>query len=131
MKQRLAALCSIGGCITLKGPSNILEQWWAIRQELKVASPKHFHLRRYHISPVYILWMNTMSMLLQYVTMWMTILLPVTSKCFNGEAQLPVVAARPAIIPKKNERLLCSTCIPIWKRWNHISCKCSPYYSGP
>jgi hypothetical protein len=37
-------------------------------------------------------------------------------KIFQWEAQLQA-AARPIIILKKDERLLCSTCIAIWKRW--------------
>jgi hypothetical protein len=40
-------LCaSLGGCITLKEPSDILNQWLAIEQGLRGASPKHLCLRR-------------------------------------------------------------------------------------
>jgi hypothetical protein len=53
-----------------------------------------------------------MSMISPYDTMLMKNLLSVTLKNFNGEAQLQA-AARPIIILKKNECLLCSTCIAI------------------
>jgi hypothetical protein len=71
-----------------------------------------------------------MSMFLPWDTMSMKNLLSVTLKFFNGEAQLQV-AAQPIIILRKNERLLCSTCIAIWKRWVHFSCKCRLYFSPP
>jgi hypothetical protein len=67
-----------------------------------------------------------MSLLLQCDTMLMMNLLLVTSKNFNGGAQLQA-AMRPTILLKKNEYLLCYTCIAIWKRWSHISCKCMLY----
>jgi hypothetical protein len=72
----------------------------------------------------------TISMLLPCDTMSMKNLLSVTLKIFNGEAQLQA-AARPIIILKKNERLLCSTCIAIWKRWICFSCKCLLYFLPP
>jgi hypothetical protein len=53
-----------------------------------------------------------MSILLPCDTMSMKNLLLVTLKKFNGEAELQA-AARPIIILKKNECLLCSTCIAI------------------
>jgi hypothetical protein len=71
-----------------------------------------------------------MSMLLPCDTMSMKNLLSVTLKFFNGEAQLQA-ASRPIITLKKNERLLCSTCIAIWKRWIHFSCKCLLYFLSP
>jgi hypothetical protein len=71
-----------------------------------------------------------MSMLLPCNTMLMKKLLLVALKNFNGEAQLQA-AARPIIILKKNERLLCSTCIAIWKRWIHFLCKCLLYFLPP
>jgi hypothetical protein len=43
---KVVVLFNIGGCITLKEPSDILNQWLAIGQGLKGASPKHLHLRR-------------------------------------------------------------------------------------
>jgi hypothetical protein len=43
----------------------------------------------------------------------------VTLNFFDGEAQLQAVA-QPIILLKKNECLLCSTCIAIWKRWIHF-----------
>jgi hypothetical protein len=73
---------------------------------------------------------NTMSMLLPCDTMSMKNLLSVTLKFFNGEAQLQA-AVRPIIILKKNERLLCSTRIAIWKRWIHFSCKYPLYFLPP
>jgi hypothetical protein len=41
------------------------------------------------------------------------------------------VAARPIIIFKKNERLICSTCRAIWKRWICFSCKYPLYFLPP
>jgi len=49
-EAKVGGLCNIGGCIILKGPWNILEQWLETRQELKDASPKLFCLKRYHTS---------------------------------------------------------------------------------
>jgi hypothetical protein len=46
MKLKWVILFNIGGCITLKEPSNILNQWLAIGQGLKGASLKHLRLRR-------------------------------------------------------------------------------------
>jgi hypothetical protein len=46
MKLKWVVLFNIGGCITLKGPSDILNQWLTIGKELKGASPKHLRLRR-------------------------------------------------------------------------------------
>jgi hypothetical protein len=71
-----------------------------------------------------------MSMLLPCNTMSMKNLLSVTLKFFNGEAQLQA-AAQPIIILKKNERMLCSICIAIWKRWICISYKCMLYFLPP
>jgi hypothetical protein len=71
-----------------------------------------------------------MSMLLPCDIMLMKNLLSVTLKIFNGEAQLQA-AARPIILLKKNERLLWSTCITIWKRWIRFSCKCLLYFLPP
>jgi hypothetical protein len=69
-------------------------------------------------------------MLLPCDTMSMKNLLSVTLKFFSREAQLQA-AARPIVIFKKNEHLLCSTCIAIWKRRIHISCKCLLYFLPP
>jgi hypothetical protein len=71
-----------------------------------------------------------MSMILPSDTMSMKNLFSVTLKIFNGEAQLQA-AARPIFILKKNERLLCSTFIAIWKRWIHFSCKYPLYFLPP
>jgi hypothetical protein len=71
-----------------------------------------------------------MPMLLPSDTISMKNLLSVTLKFFNGEVQLQAVA-RPIIILKKNEHLLCSTCIAIWKRWICFSCKCLLYFLPP
>jgi hypothetical protein len=46
MKQKWVVLFSIGGCITLKETTYILNQWLAIEQGLKGESPKHLFLRR-------------------------------------------------------------------------------------
>jgi hypothetical protein len=46
------------------------------------------------------------------------------------EAQLQA-AARPIILLKKNEHMLCSTCIAIFKRWVYLSCKCMLYFLPP
>jgi hypothetical protein len=54
MKEKWVVLFSIGGCITLKEPSNILNQWLTIGQGLKGASPKHFFLKEVaYFSSVY------------------------------------------------------------------------------
>jgi hypothetical protein len=71
-----------------------------------------------------------MSMMLPCDTMSMKDLLSMTVKSFNGGAQLQAVA-RPITILKKNERLLCSTGIAIWKRWIHILFKCLLYFLPP
>jgi formate hydrogenlyase subunit 6/NADH:ubiquinone oxidoreductase subunit I len=71
-----------------------------------------------------------MSMLLSCDTMSMKNILSVTLKFFNGETQLQATT-RPIIILKKNECLLCSTCIAIWKRWIRISCKGMLYFLPP
>jgi hypothetical protein len=71
-----------------------------------------------------------MSMLLPCDTMSMKNLLSVTLKIFNGEEQLQATV-RPIIILKKNECLLCSTCIAIWKKWIRFSCKCLLYFLPP
>jgi hypothetical protein len=68
-----------------------------------------------------------MSMFLQCDRMLMANLLSVNYKNCNGGAQLQAAASRTTIILKKNERLLCSICIAIWKRWNCIPCKCMLY----
>jgi hypothetical protein len=69
-----------------------------------------------------------MSMLLPYDTMSMKNPLSVALKIFNVEAQLQAIA-QPIMILKKNEHLLCSTCITIWKRWIvfHVSVYCIFY----
>jgi hypothetical protein len=47
-------LFSIGGCITLKEPLDILNQWLTIGQGLKGALPKHFFLKEVaYFSSVY------------------------------------------------------------------------------
>jgi hypothetical protein len=71
-----------------------------------------------------------MPMLLPCDTMSMKNLLSVALNFFNREAQLQAVAQL-IIILKKNECLLCSTCIAIWKRWIRISCKCLLYFLPP
>jgi hypothetical protein len=71
-----------------------------------------------------------MSMLLPCDTMSMKNLLLVTLKIFNVGAQLQA-AVRPIIILKKNECLLCSTCIATWKRWIRISCQWLSYFLPP
>jgi hypothetical protein len=45
-EAKVVVLFSIGGCITLKEPSDILNQWLAIGQGSKGASLKHLFLRR-------------------------------------------------------------------------------------
>lgn len=42
-------------------------------------------------------------------------------KIFQWRGTTSSSSSTPYYILKKNELLLCSTCIPIWKRWNRIS----------
>jgi hypothetical protein len=46
MKLKWEVMFTIGGCITLKEPSDILNQWLAIGQGLKGVSPKYLCLSR-------------------------------------------------------------------------------------
>jgi hypothetical protein len=46
MKLKWVVLFNIGGCITLKDPSYILNKWLAKGQGLNGASPKYLHLTR-------------------------------------------------------------------------------------
>jgi hypothetical protein len=55
MKLKWVVFFNIGGCITLKVPSDIVNQWLVIGQGLNGASPKHLCLRRYYTSQVFTL----------------------------------------------------------------------------